>query len=58
MLEDGVPVAGKDCKEVLRALDNVEDVSPFSPLYWLTHAHDLAGEQGCIGGARYLRCLW
>ena len=44
MLEDGVPVAGKDCKEVLRALDNVEDVSPFAPLYWLTHAHDLANK--------------
>jgi hypothetical protein len=42
MLENGEPVAGKDCKEVQRSLDNVEDVSPVTPLYWLMHAHDLA----------------
>ncbi|KAI2500594.1 hypothetical protein MHU86_13885 [Fragilaria crotonensis] len=44
MLEDGVPVVGKDAKEVLSALDKVEDLSPFAPLYWLTHAHDLANK--------------
>ena len=35
---------GKDAKEVLSALDKVEDVSPFAPLYWLKHAHDLANK--------------
>ena len=44
MLEDGVPVVGKDAKEVLSALDKAEDLSPFAPLYWLKHAHDLANK--------------
>ena len=42
MLEDAVPVVGKDTKEVLSVLDEVEDLSPFAPLFWLKHAHALA----------------
>lgn len=46
MLEDAVPVVGKDAREVLTVLDEVEDgsLTPFAPLYWLKHAHALANK--------------
>jgi hypothetical protein len=46
MLEDAVPTVGKDAKEVLMILDEVEDgsLSPFAPLYWLKQAHALANK--------------
>lgn len=44
MLEDAIPVVGMDTKEVLCVLDEVGELSPFAPIYWLKHAHALANK--------------
>jgi len=47
MLDDAVPIVGKDATEVLTALDATGDdslLSPFAPLYWLHHARGLANK--------------
>jgi Nuclear pore protein 84 / 107 len=42
MLDDAIPIVGTNRSEVLQALDQVETISPYSPLFWLKYAHSLA----------------
>jgi hypothetical protein len=42
MLDDAIPIVGTNRSEVLRALDQAETISPYSPLFWLKYAHALA----------------